>query len=448
VAPIRDKNKQVIGVILVFQDVTEQYETYASLKISEERFKDVIAASGAYVWELDTQLCYTYLTKEVEQIKGYPVAQLLGHRPVDFIAAGQVESVLRMMQTAMDNKTNFELVYQNIGLKGEELWEEIKGQVVLDERGEVIKLRGAGVSINQRKQAEAEIERLAYYDTLTCLPNRRLLSSRLEDEIDAVNRHGKFGALLFLDLDHFKNLNDSLGHTMGDELLIQFAERLKNQLRKGDFAARLGGDEFVILLPELSESLDIAINNARKVTEKILNVLREPYLLKNYHYHSNSSVGITLFPQELQDATAILKQADTALYRVKASGRNTFQFYHPQMQETAYKRLEMEKNLRIALSEDQLQIYYQPQFNQEGQLIGAEVLLRWIHPGLGFIPPDQFIPIAEEVGLIIEIGKWIFRHVFKQIKAWQEIGLLKSHQHISINVSPKQFEQDNFFQVL
>lgn len=447
-APIRDKNNQIIGVILVFQDVTEQYATYAALKTSEERFKDVIAASGAYVWELDTDLRYSYLTQEAELVKGHPLANLLGSRPMDFIAADQAESVLQIMQSAIDRKSSFELVFQNIAANGKGLWEEVKGQAVLDESGAVIKLRGAGVSINQRKQAEAEIERLAYYDTLTCLPNRKLLSIRLADEIATARRRGQFGALLFLDLDHFKNLNDSLGHVLGDELLIQFAERLKLHLGKQDFAARLGGDEFVILLPELSDSLESAINQTRKLTEKILEDLRKPYLLKNYHYHSNSSIGITLFPQEQQNAAAILKQADTALYRVKASGRNTFEFYHPQMQETAYKRLEMEKNLRLALAEDQLELYYQPQFDGSGCLVGAEVLLRWNHPQLGFIPPDQFIPIAEEAGLIVEIGNWIFSHVFKQLKVWQETDLLKPHQHISINVSPKQFEQQNFFQQL
>lgn len=447
-APIRDKNNQIIGVVLVFQDITEQYATYAALKLSEERFKDVIASSGAYIWELDMELRYSYLTPEVELIKGYPVAQLLGHRPVEFIVPEQAELVLQTMQSALDRKSSFELIYQNINPDGETLWEEVKGQVVLDEQGQAIKLRGAGVSINQRKQAEAEIERLAYYDTLTNLPNRRLLSNRLADEIVTSKRHGTFGAVLFLDLDHFKNLNDSLGHAIGDELLIQIAERLKNQLREEDFVARLGGDEFVILLPDLSDTLESAINNVRKVTEKIFAALREPYLLKNYSYHSNSSIGITLFPQEQQNAATILKQADTALYRVKASGRNMFQFYHPQMQETAYKRLEMEKNLRIALNEDQLQLYYQPQLNHLDQIVGAEVLLRWIHPYTGFISPDQFIPIAEEAGLIVEIGDWIFNHVFNQLKSWQQSGLLKSNQHISINVSPKQFEKDNFFQAL
>lgn len=320
---------------------------------------------------------------------------------------------------------------------------------LLDEMAHDISYALGALELEQRRKlAEAEVERLAYYDTLTCLPNRRMLSSRLADEIVSSKRIGTFGALLFLDLDHFKNLNDSLGHAIGDELLVQLAERLKSQLREADLAARLGGDEFVVLLSNLSDNLESAINNARKVTEKILTTLREPYTLKNHHYHSNSSIGVTLFPQEQQDAAAILKQADTALYRAKSIGRNTFQFYHPQMQEAAYKRLEMEKNLRIALSEDQLQLYFQPQFDHLHQLVGAEVLLRWIHPEIGFIPPDQFIPIAEEAGIIVEIGDWIFKHVFERVKTWQESGLLKSHQHISINVSPKQFEQNNFFKLL
>jgi diguanylate cyclase (GGDEF)-like protein/PAS domain S-box-containing protein len=447
-APIRDKNHQIVGVVLVFQNVTEQYATYAALKSSEERFKDVIEASGAYIWELDTQLRYTYLTEQVELIKGYPVEQLLGQQLINLVPAEQVESVLQVIQTAIEEKKRFELFYQNINPSGDKLWEEIKGQVVLNAQGEVIKLRGVGISINQRKHAEAEIQRLVYYDALTSLPNRRMFCERLADEISFAKRHGKFGALLFLDLDHFKNLNDSLGHTIGDELLIQLAARLKDQLRKEDFTARLGGDEFVILLIGLSDSLESAMNLARKVTEKMLAVVGQPYILKSHQYHTNSSIGITLFPQEQENASSILRQADIALYRAKANGRNTFQFYHPQMQEAVCKRLEMEANLRLAISADQLQLYYQPQFNHLNQLVGAEVLLRWIHPTLGFIPPDQFISVAEEAGLIMEIGYWIFRHGFKQIKVWQQAGLLKAEQHISINVSPKQFKQENLFKIL
>jgi len=173
--------------------------------------------------------------------------------------------------------------------------------------------------------------------------------------------------------------------------------------------------------------------------------LREPYLLKEHHYHGNGSIGITLFPLPEQNVAIILKQADTALYRAKDSGRNTFQFYRAEMQETADKRLEMEKNLRFAMTEQQLQLYYQPQVNHLNQVIGAEVLLRWITPDLGFIAPDQFIPVAEEAGLIVEMGYWIFQQSFQQIVQWTERGVLTFGQHISINVSSKQFKESDFF---
>ncbi|NOQ36904.1 MAG: EAL domain-containing protein [Methylococcaceae bacterium] len=445
-APIFDDGNNIIGVVLVFQDVSEQYTTIEALKISEMRFHDVINASESYIWEIDTEGVYTYLTEKVEEIKGYKISELLGHKPFEFMLEEDVEPTLKIVKEAIDNKGRFELSHRNISSEGKPLWEEVKGQVVTNKHGEVIGLRGVGVGINKRKRDEAEIQRLAYYDPLTALPNRRMITDRLADEIAAAKRHGKFGALLFLDLDNFKNLNDSLGHDLGDELLIQIAKRIKGQLRKEDIAARLGGDEFIVLLTNLSLDINITIGKARKVTEKLLDELREPYQLNDYHYHNSSSIGITLFPINGEDATTVFKQADIALYRAKDNGKNNFQFYRPEMQETAYKRLEIEKDLRIALSEGQLELYYQPQVNQAKNLIGAEALLRWKHPEKGFIPPDQFIPVAEEASLIIEIGLWIFRQGFYQVKKWMDAGLLNAGQHISINVSPKQFKQKDFVQ--
>jgi diguanylate cyclase (GGDEF)-like protein/PAS domain S-box-containing protein len=447
-SPIFDEDNHVIGAILVFQDITEQYITLEALKLSESRFRDVIEASGAYIWEIDIEGVYTYLTIQSESVKGHKLINLLGHKPYEFMPQEEIEPTKKIVKHAIEKKGKFELVHRNITPCGNILWEEIKGQVVINDEGEVIGLRGVGVGINQRKKNEAEIERLAYYDSLTALPNRRMISDRLADEISAAKRHQHFGALLFIDLDHFKNLNDSLGHEIGDELLIQIAKRLKFQLRKEDIAARLGGDEFIVLLTHLSSNIDIAASKVRNVTEKLLRELRKPYQLKQHKYYNSSSIGIALFPVENENAETIFKQADTALYRAKDKGRNNFQFYRPQMQETANRRLELEKDLRIALLEQQLQLYYQPQINQHGQLKGAEALLRWHHPTKGYIPPNQFIPIAEEAGLIIEIGDWIFRQGFYQIRLWEQLKLLKIGQHISINVSPKQFREDHFSQNL
>jgi len=447
-APIRDKNNSIIGVILVFQDVTKQYMTYSALQLSEERFRSVTEASGAYIWELDRQLTYCYLTERVQAVKGYTVMQLLGKSIFDTILETDIPHVTHILNKAIAKKSNFELTFQNKTSKNEILWEEMKGQVVLDKNGEFIKLRGAGVSINERKHAEAQITQLAYYDALTNLPNRRLLSEQLDKAFIAAKQHGQFGALLFLDLDQFKHINDSLGHEIGDELLTQVAIRLKIHLRQEDIVARLGGDEFVILLVNLSNSLEIAIHLARKITEQILITLREPYLLKQHIYHNNASVGVTLFPLKEQNVTHVLKQADTALYRAKDNGRNNFQFYRSEMQEAADKRLEIEKNLRSAIRLEQFSLSYQPQFNHLKQITGAEILLRWNVPELGFVSPAKFIPIAEEAGLIVEIGYWIFRESFLQIKTWLETGVLKQDQHISINISSKQFKEVDFFQKL
>ncbi len=412
---------------------------------TEERFRDVIQASGAYIWELDKQFRYCYLTEQVESIKGYTIAQLLGNSLLDYIPKSEIDFVTQTLQKAILNKGNFELIHQNITSEGDILWEEIKGQAVLNEQGEVIKLRGAGISLTAHKQAQARIMQLAYYDELTGLPNRRLFLDRLADDFLASKRSGKFSALLCLDLDHFKHLNDSLGHDIGDLLLIQITKRLAYQLHEEDIIARLGGDEFVILLRHLSHSLETAINLAQKITENILTDLREPYRLKEHDYHSYVSIGVTLFPLPEQELANIINQADTALYRAKAMGRNTFQFYRSEMQEMANQRLKMEKNLRMAINDQQFQLYFQPQINDKNKMIGAEVLLRWISPDLGFISPDQFIPIAEELGLIIEMGYWVFQQTFQQINRWLVEGLLTTDQHISINVSSKQFKEVDFF---
>ena len=443
-APIRDKNDLIIGVILVFQDISEQYAMHAALRESEERFRHVNEATGGYIWEVDMHFNYTYVTDKVLQVKGYPPEQLLGHNPFEFMHPDDIPSSKKIIQQAIAEKTPFSCSHRNLTPSGEVFWEEVRGIVLFNDAGEVVKIRGAGMSINERKKAEMEIARLAYFAPLTNLPNRRMIQGRLEHEFSAAKRHNIFGALLFIDLDHFKNLNDSLGHDAGDELLIQIAGRLVQQLRTEDTAARLGGDEFIILLGNISNSLENAAVASRKVTEKIQAVLRKPYRLKGHDYHCNASIGITLFPQPDQDARTLFKQADTALYRAKKTGRNMFQFYRPEMQEAADKRLEMEKNLRQAIARNKLQLYFQPQYDQDGRITGTEALLRWLHPSQGMIPPNDFIPVAEESGLIVELGEWVLKTACTHARRWQQKGLLLPGQHLSINVSAQQFQDDAF----
>ncbi|WP_051906371.1 EAL domain-containing protein [Methylomarinum vadi] len=443
-APITNREGKTIGVILVFQDVSEQYRIEAERKENEQRFRHANEVSGTYVWELDKRLRYTYLTEQVQRVKGYAREQLLGRQPFEFMPEEDAEHCRRIVKDAIAVRGGFTLNHRNITANGEVFWEEVKGQVLMDGNGAAYKILGAGISINERKRAEAEIKQLAYYDPLTNLPNRRMITDRLRHQLPAAKRHHYFGAILFFDLDHFKNLNDSLGHNAGDELLVQIARRLEGLLRAEDTAARLGGDEFVVLLDNIGNNEIDAVDKVRNVTEKIHRNLHNTYFLGGHEYHLSLSIGITLYPQDDLSANELLKQADTALYQAKAQGRNHFQFFRQEMQEAAHQRLQMEKELHAALASNQLQLYYQPQLNAEGGVIGAEALIRWHHPEKGPISPEQFISIAEECGLILKLGRWVLQTAILQMSTWLDNGIMTPRQTLSINISPKQFKQETF----
>jgi len=300
-------------------------------------------------------------------------------------------------------------------------------------------------NITERKQAEARIEYLAYYDALTELPNRRLLLDRLEQNISRARRYGHFGAMLYLDLDRFKNINDSLGHPVGDSLLKEVAQRLVIDLRVEDTVSRLGGDEFVMLLSDLGTDEEQAATSAQYKAESIRTHLAEKYHISGHELHVTPSIGVAMFPTELkgqETGNDILRYADTAMYRAKDDGRNTIRFFLPSMQATADSRLAIEKELRFALERDEISIYFQPQVNYKGEIIGAETLVRWCHPEKGFISPATFIPIAEATGLILPIGEFVLREACQHLKQWCDLGL--NVYHLAVNVSPRQFRQTNF----
>src|SRR3990167_4541183 len=293
------------------------------------------------------------------------------------------------------------------------------------------------------RRANAEIESLAFYDPLTGLPNRRLLLDRLGQASVLAQRSGQLGALLFLDLDHFKALNDTLGHEVGDELLQQVAQRLRACVRVADTVARLGGDEFVVMLNELSSSTEEAAKLAQRIGEKILHGLSQPYVLKGHAHQSGCSIGATLFGGSLQTATELLKQADIAMYQVKARRGNGLCFFDPRMQVAINDRAQLEADLREALAQGQFALHYQPQFTPEGCIVGAEVLLRWQHPERGMVSPAQFIAVAEESDLILHIGQWVLRTACQQLALWQQ-DPRSSHLQLSVNVSARQFRQPEF----
>ena len=297
--------------------------------------------------------------------------------------------------------------------------------------------------ITKRKAAESEINNLAFYDPLTQLPNRRLLLDRLKHALISSSRSAKCGALLFIDLDDFKTLNDTYGHDSGDCLLQQVAQRLVTCVRQDDTVARLGGDEFVVLLEDLSKDMEEAAALVKNVSEKILFALNQCYQIENHPRYSTPSIGVTLFIDYHESVEELLKRADMAMYEAKAAGRNTIRFFDQKMQDMLMIRAALEDDLRNSILKEEFQLYYQPQVISSGRLTGLEALLRWKHPQRGMVSPAEFIPLAEESGLILPLGSWVLHTACAQIALWANNAEM-AHLVIAVNVSARQFHQANF----
>jgi len=299
------------------------------------------------------------------------------------------------------------------------------------------------LDVTELREATAEIEQLAFYDPLTGLPNRRLLADRMQQAMASSARSGRRGSLLFLDLDHFKTLNDTLGHEMGDQLLREVAGRLKACVRQEDTVARLGGDEFVVMLQGLSPQVIEAAAQTKVVGENILASLNQPYQLAEHTHRCTCSMGATFFAEAHQTPADLLKQADIAMYQVKTSGRNALCFFDPEMLAAITTRVDLERDLRQALSSEQFRLYYQVQVTHDGQAVGAEALIRWLHPDRGVVSPAEFIGLAEETALIIPIGLWVLRTACEQLKSWENRPGRHDLQ-LAVNVSARQFRQADF----
>jgi len=297
--------------------------------------------------------------------------------------------------------------------------------------------------IAERKAAEDKVQLLAFYDPLTHLPNRRLLLDRLQHTFALSTRHHNHGAVLFIDLDQFKTLNDTKGHKVGDLLLVEVSKRLQSCVTDGNTVARLGGDEFVIILEELSEEAAQAAVQVKTVCDKILKVVSQVYSLDGFEYHTSTSIGITLFQNQEIGVDELLKRADIAMYQAKGAGRNTMRFYDPAMQAALEARTALGNDLHRGLTENQFVLHYQPQVDAHHDLLGAEALIRWLHPQRGLVSPLEFIPLAEEMGLITLIGQWVLETACAQLKRW-EAHPQTSKLTLAVNVSARQFHQSNF----
>lgn len=382
--------------------------------------------------------------REEDELIGANIHQLIHHSHLD--GSPYPASECRIYEAFRNNKTmhaDNEVFWRKDGSPVEiEYWARpiIKDGIVA---GAVATFR----DITQRKLAEQQIKQLAFYDTLTNLPNRRLLMDRLHQAFAVSERDTHYGALLFLDLDHFKMLNDSKGHDIGDLLLIEVGKRLQNCLRDGDTVARLGGDEFVVVLETLSTNNTEAAQQAEIVAEKIHASLNQPYLLKEYTHTTTPSIGIVLFNGHNNTLDDLLKFADIAMYQAKTAGRNSIRFYDPQMQAAIEERTSLENELRIGIEQEQFRLHYQIQVNRQHQPIGAEVLLRWEHPQRGLVYPIHFISLAEETELILPLGVWVIEKACAQLKKWQQ-DESKRELSLAVNVSALQFNQTNFVDVV
>ena len=297
--------------------------------------------------------------------------------------------------------------------------------------------------ISARKRADAKIVELAFFDPLTHLPNRTLLMDRLRQALIVGTRNSSCGAVLFLDLDHFKTLNDTLGHDVGDMLLQQVAHRLTTCVREGDTVARLGGDEFVLVLEGLHHSVKEAATQTQEVAQTILDTLNQPYGLETGEHRSTASIGATLFNHATDSIDDLLKQADLAMYKAKETGRNALQFFDPAMQTVVLERAALERQLHSAIHENQFVLHYQAQVVGNGRVTGAEALVRWMHPQRGMMPPGDFIPLAEETGLILPLGHWVLQAACAQLARWSKMPAM-DHLSLAVNVSAYQFRRPDF----
>lgn len=437
ISRLDDADGQGYAVLAVTVDLTERKRTQEELMISNERLNLAIEGSGDGVWDWNTQTNEIVYSKRTRDILGLGEQEVL-HRYEEWEARvhpDDLPALRARLRDCLDGKTpSFSMEHRIRWHDGSWRWVLARAIVVRrDEHNQPLRMTGTVTDIAEKRRSEEIVWRHANFDVLTDLPNRRLFRDRLDHEVRKAHRTGQPLALLFIDLDHFKETNDLLGHDIGDQVLIEAARRICNCVRQSDTVARLGGDEFTAILTELDD-----LAHVEPVAQKINDALSTPFHIDNEVVFLSASIGITLYPNDATTAEHLIRNADQAMYVAKTGGRNQFSYFTPSMQREAHDRLHLISDLRSALGRGQLKVYYQPVIDlATGRVVKAEALLRWQHPRLGMIEPIRFISFAEESGLIIEIGDWVFREAAGRSRQWsQHLG---APFQISINRSPVQF---------
>jgi diguanylate cyclase (GGDEF)-like protein/PAS domain S-box-containing protein len=432
------------GIVRTYTDMSNYFKAQQALQRSETRFRSLTQLSSDWYWEQDKHYRFVPVDSTVFKEAGELMAAHLGKAPWEIGALNMTEADWAAHRAELEARRVFRDLELHMQGEGEQqVWIAISGMPIFDEDGAFLGYHGVGRNITERKGAERKIERLAFYDALTGLPNRRLLIDRLKLAVASCMRHATHGALLFIDLDNFKTLNDTLGHHMGDQLLRQVADRLGQCVREIDTVARLGGDEFVVMLEELSGTAHDAAQQAEGVGKKVLLALNRQFELAGQEHHSSPSIGVTLFSDQQQSVDDLLKRADLAMYQAKAAGRNTLRFFDPDMQAAASARAAMEADLRQSMQRRELLLYYQPVVDENSRVTGVEALLRWRHPTRGLVLPGEFIALAEQSGLILGLGQWVLESACAQLVAWNGSPATRSLS-IAVNVSARQFRHPEF----
>ncbi|NGM86601.1 EAL domain-containing protein [Parapusillimonas sp. SGNA-6] len=412
------------------------------LMASEERLNTILDGVDAHIYIKDRNLTYRYGNRKVRDFFGVAMPELVGRRDTDFFDAATCEVLrehdLRVLEDGQ--RVAEEETCPQPGTGRYETCLTIKIPL-RGEDGEVEALCGISTDITQHKATQEAAHRLAFYDPLTGLPNRRLLLERMDHAVDAIKHGAGIGAVLFIDLDNFKRINDARGHKVGDALLCSAAHRLGNMVRAEDTVAHIGGDEFVILLDHLGRTPEDSARVAMMTADAVREALEEPFVIDGEAYLSGGSVGVTLLRDSDRSSEDMLREADTAMHRSKEAGRNCVAFYETSMQRDVEERLSLERDLAEAIGTPQIQMHLQPQYDAAGQVVGAEMLIRWKHPERGQVPPSRFIPVAEETGLILRIGDWTLQQACATLLKMQRAG---ATYPLSVNVSPRQFRQPDF----
>ena len=419
--------------------------TWCSVSVRESRFRALTELTSDWYWEQDADLRFTRMSDSFPADSRINPGNCMGLTRWELPHAGVSTAQWAVHRDVLQARRTFhEFEMQRPTHDGDWAWISVSGVPVFDAKGLFMGYWGVGRDITASKQAGEQIHRLAFYDALTGLPNRRLLLEQLKKILQINARHGMRGALLFIDLDNFKTLNDTLGHDVGDLLLQQVAKRLVANVREADTVARLGGDEFVVVLEDLNDDELEAAAQAEAVGQKILTSLNSPYQLAGRDHRSSPSIGITLFDGDVQWVDDLLKQADLAMYQAKASGRNTLRFFDIGMQSEVESRVALESDLRDGLQGgEELELHFQGMFGSDGRVTGAEGLVRWQQPNRGLVMPADFIPLAESTGLIFTLGRWVLQTACEQLALWAQRPEM-AHLTLAVNVSARQLREPDF----